>query len=118
MAADQRSSANARGAKIPSFRFKKGVDIISSEGNRLHADYMQADRELLYLECVGHVTGDVAALEDTGFISDRGLAQVGELKLEDFKKLHFSAEQVIFDKRKQVVLCTSRFYSKLYGPRS
>lgn len=104
-------AANARGAKIPSFRFKKGVDIVSSEGNRLHADYMQSDRELLYLECVGHVTGDVDTLQDTGFISERGLAQVGELQLEDFKRLHFAAEQVIFDKRKQIVLCTSRHYS-------
>jgi lipopolysaccharide export system protein LptA len=100
----------SRGKKVPSFRFPKGVDLTSSEGNKLHADYMQADRELMYLECVGHVEGDVDTLQDTGFISQRGLANVGQLKLEDFKKLRFQAEQVIFDKTKQVVLCTSRMY--------
>jgi lipopolysaccharide export system protein LptC len=109
--------AMSRGAKVPSFRFPDGVDVTTREGNQLHADYMQADRELLYMECVGHVSGDVQGLQDTGFISERNLAQVEQLKLKDFKKLRFSAEQVIYDKREQVLTATSRFYDRPFTIR-
>lgn len=105
------------GSQPPSFRFPKGVDVASAEGNRLHADYMQADKDLLYMEFVGHVGGDVQALQDTGFISGRGLTDAGQLKLEDFQKLKFSAEQLIYDKRNQVVLATSRFYDRSFKIR-
>jgi len=108
---------SGRGAQMPSFRFPKGVNVVSPEGNHLHADYMQADRELMYMEYVGHVGGDVQALEQTEFITERGLTKLEELKLKDFKKLKFEAEQVIYDKRSQVVLATSRFYDRPFVVR-
>jgi len=101
-----------KGAKVPSFSFPDGVSIVTRDGNTMRADYMQADKELRYMEFVGHVTGELVQFEDTEFISDREITDIEELKLEDFETLGFSAEQVIYDKRNQVVLATSRYYDR------
>ncbi len=101
-------------SKAPSFRFDQGVEVISRDGNTLSANYMQADRELLYMEFVGDVAGEIVKLEDTEFIEERELTDVEQLKLEDFETLSFDAEQVIYDKRNEVVLATSRFYDRSF----
>jgi hypothetical protein len=105
---------SATRGRPPSFRFPKGVEIASRDGNTVTADYMQADRELTYMEFVGHVNMKVIALTDTEFITERKLTDVEALKLEDFEALNVSAEQVIYDKRKQIMLATSRFYDKAF----
>lgn len=105
------------GAKVPSFRFAKGVEVESSDGNTLSSDYMQADKELMYMELVGNVSGTVLQMKDTGFIKERNLTDVKELNLEDFDKLAFRAEEVIYDKRNQVVLATSRYYDRKFNIR-
>jgi lipopolysaccharide export system protein LptA len=102
------------GTKVPAFSFPQGVQVASREGNQLAASYMQADRELMYLEFVGNVRGDVAELSDTQFMTERGLTNVEQLKLSDIVKLGFQAEQVIYDKRSQVLLATSRFYERSF----
>jgi lipopolysaccharide export system protein LptA/lipopolysaccharide export system protein LptC len=102
------------GTKVPAFSFPQGVQVASREGNKLQASYMQADRELMYLEFVGNVRGDVAELSDTQFLSERKLTNVEQLKLGDIVKLGFEAEQVIYDKRSQVLLATSRFYDRSF----
>ncbi len=104
----------SREKRAPSFRFPNGVEVTSRDGNRLSSAYMQADRELTYMEFVGNVRGDVASLQDTQFITERDLTDVKELKLEDFEKLVISAEQVIYDKKNQVVLATSRYYDRAF----
>jgi lipopolysaccharide export system protein LptA/lipopolysaccharide export system protein LptC len=101
-------------AHAPSFRFRDGVEVVSRDGNTISSKYMQADRELMYMEFVGDVQGRLAKLEDTEFIEDRKLTDVGQLKLEDFEALNFDAEQVIYDKREEVVLATSRFYDRTF----
>jgi hypothetical protein len=101
-------------AHAPSFRFKEGVEVISRDGNTLKSNYMQADRELMYMEFVGDVEGKLAKLQDTQFIQDRDLTDVGQLKLQDFEALSFAGEQVIYDKRSEVVLATSRFYDRTF----
>lgn len=106
--------SSSRAAKVPSFRFAKGVKVWNQDGNLMQSDYMQADRELLYMEFVGHVTGQIATLQDTGFIRERKLTDVEQLKLEDFEKLEFASEQLIYDKRNQVVLATSRYYDRAF----
>jgi len=106
-----------RGTKVPSFRFGEGVNVRSSDGNTLTADYMQADKELLYMELVGHVEGTVVEMADTEFIEERDLTDVEELNLEDFDTLAFKAEEVIYDKRNQVVLATSRYYERSFTIR-
>lgn len=107
-------SASGRSRKSPSFEFPDGVLVTSRDGNRLEANYMQADRELTYMEYVGHVKLTVAALTDTEFITERQLTDPGALKLEDFETLTISAEQVIYDKRNEVLLATSRFYDRAF----
>ncbi|MCC7478984.1 hypothetical protein IT575_11080 [bacterium] len=104
----------SREKRAPSFRFPNGVEVTSRDGNRLSSAYMQADRELTYMEFIGNVRGDVASLQDTQFITERELTDVGELKLEDFEKLVISAEEVIYDKQNQVVLATSRYYDRAF----
>lgn len=101
-----------RGIKDPNFRFPLGVHIYNRDGNELTADYMQADKDLLYMQMVGNVRGVVRKMEDTEFISGRGLADVDELYLDDFETLTFLAEKVIYDKRNEVILATSRFYDR------
>jgi lipopolysaccharide export system protein LptA len=110
--AAQRVAANI--TQVPAFAFPKGVNVRSRDGNTLQSSYMQADRELQYMEFVGNVRGDVASLQDTTFIEERGLTDLDEIKLEDVEKLSFEAEQVIYDKRKQVMLATSRFYDRSF----
>jgi lipopolysaccharide export system protein LptA len=102
------------GTKVPAFSFPKGVKVVSSDGNVLQASYMQADRNLQYMEFVGNVHGEVSALNDTGFITQRKLTDVDQLKLKDIQKLSFDAEQVIYDKQNQVMLATSRYYDKAF----
>ena len=96
----------------PSFRFPKGVKVMSRDGNRINASYMQADKDLQYMEFVGNVQGELLQLSDTEFITERDLTDLDQLKLEDFEKLGFKAEQVIYDKKKQVMLATSRLYDR------
>lgn len=107
-------SRAGKGIKVPAFSFPDGVSIVTRDGNTMRADYMQADKELRYMEFVGHVTGELVEFEDTEFISEREITDIEELKLEDFEKLAFNAEQVIYDKRNQVVLATSRFYDRAF----
>jgi lipopolysaccharide export system protein LptC len=106
------STMPGHAAQAPSFRFKNGVEVTSRDGNTLSSNYMQADRELQYMEFVGDVSGKVARLQDTEFIEERDLTDVGQLKLEDFEALSFDAEQVIYDKRSEVILATSRSYDR------
>lgn len=103
-----------RATKAPAFRFGDGVEVVSRDGNTLRAKYMQADRELMYMEFVGDVGGEIVKMEDTEFIEDRELTDVSELNLDDFETLSFDAEQVIYDKRNEVVLATSRFYDRTF----
>ena len=109
-----RAALPGHAAHAPSFRFKEGVEVVSRDGNTLASNYMQADRELQYMEFVGDVGGKIVKLEDTEFIEDRELTDVEQLKLEDFETLSFEAEQVIYDKRNEVVLATSRFYDRSF----
>jgi hypothetical protein len=108
------NTSRSQATKVPAFSFPKGVEVESSDGNKLKSSYMQADKNLMYMEFVGNVHGEVSALNDTGFIKERKLTDVDQLKLKDIEKLGFDAEQVIYDKQKQVLLATSRFYDKAF----
>jgi len=95
------------------------VHVINRNANgqkqfEVSADYLQADKEIQYMEFVGHVHGEIVGMNDTGFISDRELTDEGQLNFEDFEKLGFEAEQLIFDNKNQVVLATSRYYDRRF----
>jgi len=109
-----KNAGSSRGTKVPAFAFAKGVKVWNQDGNLMQSDYMQADRELMYMEFVGHVNGFVAALQDTSFIRERKITDVEQLKLQDFEKLNFESEQLIYDKANQVVLATSRYYDRSF----
>lgn len=110
-------AVTSRGQRPPSFRFPQGVNISSRDGNLITASYMQADHSLNYMEFVGNFKGNIRSLDDTQFITERDLTRVEDLKLKDIENIDVAAEQVIYDKRSQVVLATSRFYDRAFQIR-
>ena len=108
----------ANAAKTPSFRFPQGVYVLNrQDGNSIRANYMQADKELRYMEFVGLVEGSVSELSDTEFITERELTDVEDLNLEDIKTLGFKAEQVIYDMNNQVIIASTRLYDRTFNVR-
>ena len=105
-------------AKVPSFRFPDGVYVENKkDGNSIKANYMQADKELRYMEFVGLVEGSVSELSDTEFITERDLTDVDDLNLDDIKTLGFKAEQVIYDMNNQVIIASTRLYDRTFRVR-
>jgi len=117
-----------QGTQLPSFSFPAGVEVFKKpkdeNGNinwdspeyefQVVGDYMQADKDLNYMEFIGHVHGEIVQLEDTGFIGEREITEEKELNFEDFERLGFEAEQLLFDNQNQVVLATSRYYDRRF----
>ena len=93
------------------FIFPDGAKLVTKEKNYLKSDYMQSDRKLDHLEAVGHVVVWVKEMKDEELIRKHELTR-GEVKLEEFKDVTISAEKVIFDREKQIVVATSRLYGK------
>ncbi|MCB1221907.1 MAG: LPS export ABC transporter periplasmic protein LptC [Planctomycetales bacterium] len=115
---DARLVTKPNAAKVPSFRFPQGVYVENKQdGNSIRANYMQADKELRYMEFVGKVEGSVSELSDTQFIEERELTDVGELNLEDIKTLGFKAEEVIYDMNNQVIVASTRLYDRRFNVR-
>lgn len=119
---------SGKGAQLPSFSFPAGVEVFKKPKDKngqidwqspeyefqVLADYMQADKDLNYMEFIGHVHGEIVQLEDTGFIGEREITEEQELNFEDFERLGFEAEQLLFDNQNQVVLATSRYYDRRF----
>ena len=115
---DPRTVTKPDATKVPSFRFPEGVTVENKQdGNKIRANYMQADKELRYMEFVGMVEGSVSELTDTEFITERDLTDVEALNLEDIKTLGFKAEQVIYDMNNQVIVASTRLYDRTFSIR-
>ncbi len=115
---DPRAVTMPSAAKVPSFRFSQGVYVENKkDGNSIRANYMQADKELRYMEFVGLVEGSVSELSDTEFITERELTDVEDLNLDDIKTLGFKAEQVIYDMNNQVIVASTRLYDRTFRVR-
>ncbi len=93
------------------FIFPDGAKLITEESNYIKSDYMQSDRKLDHLEAVGHVFVWVREMKDERLIRKHDLAR-GDIKLEEFKDVTITAEKVLFDREKQVVVATSRLYNR------
>jgi lipopolysaccharide export system protein LptA len=105
-------------SKVPSFRFPNGVYVENKQdGNSIKSNYMQADKDLRYMEFVGMVEGTVSELSDTEFIQERDLTDVENLNLEDIKSLGFKAEEVIYDMNNQVLIASTRLYDRSFNVR-
>jgi len=115
-----KNRTGGQGAKVPSFSFPLGVTVANYDKETgqqqfaVEAQYLQADKELMYMEFVGRVVGEINSLKDAEFIADREITDSEELNFEDFEKLAFQAEQMIYDKKNQVVLATSRMYDRRF----
>ncbi|MCB1216023.1 LPS export ABC transporter periplasmic protein LptC [bacterium] len=115
---DARLVSKPNAAKVPSFRFPESVYVENkTDGNSIRANYMQADKDLRYMEFVGRVEGSVSELSDTEFIEERDITNVGELNLEDIKTLGFKAEEVIYDMDNQVIVASTRLYDRRFNVR-
>jgi len=93
------------------FIFPEGAKMLTDEGNYLKADYMQSDKKLDHLEAVGHVFVWVGEMKDTTLIEKHELTRE-EVDIKEFKDVTISAEKVIYDRRKQVVLATTRLHDR------
>ena len=115
-----KNRASGSGAKAPSFSFPQGVSVANYDKQNgqqqfaVEADYLQADKDLRYMEFVGSVVGELNSLKDAEFVAEREITDTGSLNLEDFEKISFQAEQMIYDKEAQVVLATSRMYDRRF----
>lgn len=119
---------SGKGARVPSFSFPSGVEVYKKPKDKqgkinwkskeyefqVLADYLQADKDLNYMEFIGHVHGEIVDLKDTSFISEREITEEKELNFKDFERLGFEAEQLLFDNKNQVVLATSRLYDRRF----
>jgi len=93
------------------FVFPEGAKLLTEDGNYVQTDYMQSDKNLDHIEAVGHVFLWVAKLEDQKLFERHDLVKQ-ELKLEDFKRVTMTAEKLLYDRKKQIILATSRFHNR------
>jgi hypothetical protein len=93
------------------FVFPEGAKLLTEEGNYIQTDYMQSDKKLDHIEAVGHVFLWVQKLEDQKLFEKHDLVKQ-ELKLEDFKRVTMTAEKLLYDRKGQIILATSRFHDK------
>jgi len=93
------------------FIFPEGATLRSEEGNYVKSDYLQSNKALDQLEAVGHVTIYIAEFTDEELIKKHELTEE-EVNLKEFKKITITAEKAIYDRKKQVVVGTSRLYDK------
>jgi len=93
------------------FIFPEGAKLITHEGNYIKSDYMQSDKKLDHLEAVGHVFVWVGEMKDMTLIEKHELTRE-DVDLKEFKNVTIVAEKVLYDREKQIVLATSRFYAK------
>lgn len=93
------------------FVFDQGAKIISEEGNVISADYLQSNRTLDQMEGVGHVTIFIKEFTDKELIKRHKLTEE-EVKLEEFKGVHISAEKAIYNREKEIIVATTRLYEK------
>ncbi len=93
------------------FVFPKGATIISEEGNKITADYLQSNRTLDQMEGVGHVKVYIKEFKDEELIKRHELTRE-KVQLEEFKDVIITAEKAIYDRVRQIVVGTSRFYER------
>jgi hypothetical protein len=95
------------------FIFPEGAKLVTHEGNYIKSDYMQSDKKLDHLEAVGHVFVWVGEMKDMTLIEKHELTRE-EVDLKEFKNVTIVAEKVLYDRKKQVVLATSRHYPRAF----
>jgi len=93
------------------FIFPEGAKLVTQEGNYIKSDYMQSDKKLDHLEAVGHVFVWVSEMKDMTLIEKHDLTRE-DVDLKEFKNVTIAAEKLLYDRKQQVILATSRFYSK------
>lgn len=93
------------------FIFPEGAKLVTQEGNYIKSDYMQSDKKLDHLEAVGHVFVWVSEMKDMTLIEKHELTRE-DVDLKEFKNVTIAAEKLLYDRKQQVILATSRFYSK------
>jgi len=93
------------------FIFPEGAKLVTQEGNYIKSDYMQSDKKLDHLEAVGHVFVWVSEMKDMTLIEKHELTRE-DVDLKEFKNVTIAAEKLLYDRKQQVILATSRFYHK------
>ncbi len=95
------------------FIFPEGAKLVTDEGNYIKSDYMQSDKKLDHLEAVGHVFVWVSEMKDMTLIEKHELTRE-DVDLKEFKNVTIVAEKLLYDRKKQVMLATSRLYPKAF----
>ena len=93
------------------FIFPEGAKLVTQEGNYIKSDYMQSDKKLDHLEAVGHVFVWVSEMKDMTLIEKHELTRE-DVDIKEFKNVTIAAEKLLYDRKQQVILATSRFYHK------
>ena len=93
------------------FIFEEGAKIITKEGNVISANYIQSNRTLDQMEGVGNVRVFIKEFKEEELIRKHELTQE-KVQLEEFKDITITAEKAIYDRKREIVVGSSRLYEK------